>query len=607
MVNGIVVIWSLVAGACLTLAAVHLIAWMRQRESVSNLMFSIVAVATAGMAVCELLMMFPGTPERYTTLLQWYNVSRWLVSVALVGFIHFDLRAGRPWLEILVIGLRTAGLVLNFLVSPSIYYLSIGGLRTVEFLGETVALVEGVPNPTVLFSQISLLVLAAYLVDTTLRAYVRGAGNRALRIGLGSVFFVLSLSAQMILVLWGFVEMPIAASLFFTAILGVMSFELSSDVLRAAKLSGTLQTRERELRRERDLSNAVFNNAPGVIQLHSADGRILRSNAVGGTAVADGGVEGRFFWDLFRKTDQPHAESAWRDAFQKSRGEFEIDLPFPDGSLHRFLFIAARVEIDASPNVVAIGVDVGALHRLAAETTRQREELARLSRAAAVSELSSSLAHELNQPLAIILSNAEAAQRMLASGNGEIGEVREILQDIIDADVRAANVIRRLRAILRRGEPELEPVTASGLVERVLALAEPDLQAAGATVSLSIPKRLPEFHGDRIPLEQVLLNLVKNACEAFHGTPPEPRRISISCAAGDGEITFSIRDNGCGLPEDSTEIFEAFHTTKPNGLGLGLKICRSIVQAHGGRIQAEENRGRGATFRFTIPTNLEDT
>jgi len=212
--NWVVVIWSLVAGACLALAAVHLISWVRQRESLANLMFSLVALATAGMAACELLMMFPGTLDRFTGLLQWYNFSRWLVTVALVGFIHFYLRAGRAWLEILVIALRTLGLIINFSVSPSVYYLSIETLRTVDFLGETVALVEGVPNPTVLFSQISLLVLAAYLVDTTLRAYNRGAGNRALRIGLGSVFFVLSLSAQMILVLWGFLEMPIAASLF---------------------------------------------------------------------------------------------------------------------------------------------------------------------------------------------------------------------------------------------------------------------------------------------------------------------------------------------------------------------------------------------------------
>lgn len=595
--NWVVVIWSLVAGACLALATVHLIAWIRQRETLSNLMFSIVAVATAGMAACELLMMFPGSLDDYTTLLQWYNLSRWLVTVALVGFIHFYLGAGRSWLEILVIGLRTAGLLLNFLVSPSVYYISIDSLRTVQFLGETVAIVDGIPNPTVLFSQVSLLVLAVYLVDTTLRAHRAGLGNRALRIGLGSVFFVLALSLQMILVLWGFIETPIAASLFFLAILGVMSFELGSDVLRAAKLSTALQARERELRRERDLSNAVFENAPGLIQLHSPDGKILRWNSRGAPPAA--------FWEIFHRDDRSKAETAWRSALTNGRSEFEFRLDGGESGSRSFFFTAARVDIDGAPHVVAVGVDTTAQQELAAESARQREDLAHLAKVAAVSELSSSLAHEINQPLAIILSNAEAAQRLLAGGNPDIAEVREILADIVEADVRAANVIRRLRAILRRGEPQLEAVSAAELAERAVSMARPDIAAAGASVALNIPKRLPGFLGDRIPLEQVLLNLVNNACEAMAANGATPARIAISCTLENGFIEFAVRDSGCGLPENSDSIFEAFQTTKPKGLGLGLKICRSIVQAHGGRIWAENNRGRGATFRFTIPQTLQ--
>jgi C4-dicarboxylate-specific signal transduction histidine kinase len=443
-------------------------------------------------------------------------------------------------------------------------------------------------------------------VDTTLRAHRAGQGNRALRIGLGSVFFVMTLSLQMILVLWGFVEAPITASLFFTAMLGVMSFELSSDVLRAANLTSVLQSRERDLRRERDLSNAVFNNAPGIIQLHSAEGRILRSNSREALHLdATNGVDGPFFWEIFRNEDRKSAEADWQDAWKSGHAEFELDLVDEGGALRRFFFIAAKVEIDNAPQMVLVGVDATTQHQLAAQASRQRDELAHLARIAAVSELSSSLAHEINQPLAIILSNAEAAQRLLASGKPDLAEVAEILRDIIGADVRAANVIRRLRAILRRGEPELEPVMALELASRVVALAKPEIEAAGASVALNIPKRLPEFRADRIPLEQVLLNLVKNACEAMDQATGVPRRITISASSADGHIVFSVRDNGCGLPPDSAEIFEAFKTTKPKGLGLGLKICRSIVQAHGGRIWAEQNRGRGATFRFSIPLDPE--
>jgi C4-dicarboxylate-specific signal transduction histidine kinase len=220
-----------------------------------------------------------------------------------------------------------------------------------------------------------------------------------------------------------------------------------------------------------------------------------------------------------------------------------------------------------------------------------------------MSELSSSLAHEINQPLAIILSNAEAAQRQLEKPSPDQNELRDILQDIVAADIRAAEVIRRLRAILKRGEPVLEPVSPSTLIEHVLQLLQPTLDTAGVTVSRRIPKRLPVLLADRIPVEQVLINLVKNAIEAMADNGAKGKSLAVSCSAEPGGIQFSIRDNGCGLPEPAEKIFEAFHSTKPDGLGLGLKICNTIVLAHGGRLWAENNKSRGATFHFHLPLN----
>jgi C4-dicarboxylate-specific signal transduction histidine kinase len=434
-------------------------------------------------------------------------------------------------------------------------------------------------------------------VDTTLLAHRAGAGNRALRIGLGSVFFVLALSLQMILVLWGFIETPISASLFFLAILGVMSFELGSDVLRAAKLSTTLQAREKELRRERDLSNAVFENAPGLIQLHSPEGKILRWNS--------GGKPPSAFWELFHKDDRPKAEQAWRSALTNGRSEFELRLDGGESKSRNFFFTAAGADIDGAPHVVAVGVDTTALQDLAAEFARQREDLAHLAKVAAVSELSSSLAHEINQPLAIILSNSEAAQRLLERDAPDLGELRDILKDIVSADIRAAEVIRRLRAILKRGEPVLEPVQPVGMVDRALQILEQTLDSAGVQVSRRIPKRLPSLLADRIPIEQVLINLIKNAIEAMADNGAKGKSLAISCAPEGNGIRFSVRDNGAGLPESAERIFEAFHTTKPDGLGLGLKICNTIILAHGGRLWAENNKSRGATFHFHLPCQPE--
>lgn len=264
-----------------------------------------------------------------------------------------------------------------------------------------------------------------------------------------------------------------------------------------------------------------------------------------------------------------------------------------------------RIEIGEKPHLVGIGIDVSAEHALSLELEAQKEKLARVSQIASMSELSSSLAHEINQPLAIILSNAEAAQRQLEKEVPNHAELRDILKDIVAADIRAADVIRRLRSILQRGQPSLEPVAPVLLLNSVLKLLKSDLDASGAVVAKKLPKRLPVLMADRIPVEQVLINLIKNALEAMQENGTRGKALVLSCASEESGVRFSVRDNGCGLPDSVDWIFEAFHTTKPNGLGLGLKICNTIIQAHGGRLWAENNRGRGASFHFHLPLRPE--
>jgi signal transduction histidine kinase len=595
----VTIIWTATAASCLTLAAIHGFVWLRRRTEWASLMFCIMAIATAGMAACELRMMGITDLNQLGPTVQWYNIFRWLVTVALVGFIHFHLRAGRTWLEITVIGFRTVTLLLNLLLSPNPYYSSVEGLNRIMFFGESVTAVEGTPNPLHLMGQLSLLVLAAYLVDTTWRGYTRGDSVRALSIGTSSVFFVLALSLQTMLVLWGVVEAPIMASLFFLGIVATMAFELSEDMLRSARLAEELQISENELLRERRLTEAIFQGAPGLLFLQARDEKILRSN------LPAENVEGTpfSFKPLLDKEDQKNLAEAREQTFRDGSASFELDLHRNEEPPARHYFQTVRIELGDEPHLVGLGIDVSARHALELELARQKDRLARVSELAAMSELSSSLAHEINQPLAIILSNAEAAQRQLEKPSPDHNELRDILQDIVAADIRAAEVIRRLRGILKRGEPVLEPVSASTLIEHVLQLLQPTLDTAGVTVSRRIPKRLPVLLADRIPVEQVLINLVKNAIEAMADNGAKGKSLAVSCSAEPGAIQFSIRDNGCGLPEPAEKIFEAFHSTKPDGLGLGLKICNTIVLAHGGRLWAENNKSRGATFHFHLPLN----
>ncbi|MFY8268028.1 MAG: sensor histidine kinase [Terrimicrobiaceae bacterium] len=600
------IIWSMVAASCLTLAGVYLYVWLRQRQELASLMFCIVAASTAGMAACELWIMNTTSLEVYGQALQWYNLLRWFVTVALVGFVHFYLQSGRLWLELTVVGLRTLGLVLSFIFSPNVYYSRIEELRRISFLGEMVTIADGIPDPLTMVSQVSLLLLAAYLVDSTLRSYMRGDHSRALRVGLSSVFFVLALSVQMILVLWGVVEAPIVASLFFMGIVFVMGVELSEDMLRAARLARELQAREVELRRERELMDAIFQNAPGLLHLHAMDGSIVRWNAQHKkvTGFSDEQTRTMRAEELFPVSERALWRRASEQAFADGEHEVEMDLSGRDGSALRHFFRLVRVEVGGQPCLVGIGVDVSAQQALAAESEKQREQVAHLARVASVSELSSSLAHELNQPLAIILSNAQAAQRLMARKTPDMQELREILDDIVEADIRAADVIRRLRSILKRGEPALESVTPHALFDEALKMAHPDLKSGGIVVSRRHSKKLPVFLADRIPVEQVLLNLIKNACDAMRDNGSRGRALSLTCSSEGEFLCFSVRDNGEGLPQDSSKIFEAFHTTKSNGLGLGLTICQTIIHAHGGKLWAEPNKSRGATFHFNLPLNL---
>ncbi len=600
--NWVTVVWTGATSASLMLAAIHGFVWLRKRSAWASLMFCLMAASTAGMAGCELAMMRVDDASQLDSVLQWYNFFRWSVSIFLVGFMHFYLRAGRTWLELTAIGLRTLALVLNVFVSPNAYFSSIDHLQKMKFLGQFVTDVEGVPNPLMLVGQVSLLVLAAYLVDTTWQAYKAGAYNRALRVGMGSVFFVLALSLQTMLVLWGVIDVPIMASLFFLGIVGVMAFELSEDMLRATRLAENLQHREIDLRRERKLTDSIFQGAPGLLYLQSRDGTILRWNK---RPVNPSEIVPTKIHDFFLSEDQSTLNESLEKTFAEGAANFELDLLQSDGSATRHFFSTVRIEIGDEPHLIGVGIDVSAEHALRLELDLQKDRLARVSQLASMTELSSSLAHEINQPLAIILSNAEAAQRQLERETPNHNELREILKDIVAADIRAADVIRRLRSILQRGEPDLEPVSAVHLFNSVMQIMKTDLHSSGVIVSRKIPKRPPTLLADRIPVEQVLINLIKNALEAMQDNGARGKSLILSCAAEGAGIRFSIRDNGCGLPESIDSIFEAFHTTKADGLGLGLKICNTIIQAHGGKLWAENNKGRGACFHFHLPLRPE--
>jgi two-component system sensor kinase FixL len=224
---------------------------------------------------------------------------------------------------------------------------------------------------------------------------------------------------------------------------------------------------------------------------------------------------------------------------------------------------------------------------------------------ALLGELSAALAHELNQPLTAILSNAQAAQRFLQRDGVDLQDIREILQDIVDEDKRASEVIRRLRALFMKDDPRLQPLDLNELVRETLALARSDLARREITVSHALAPGVCIVDGDRVQLQQVLLNLIINAGDAMAAVAPVQRRLSVSTTvASNGGVRVAISDSGPGIHADAIDrIFESFYTTKKQGLGFGLSISRSIIEQHGGRIEAENNPQGGATFNVILPAH----
>jgi C4-dicarboxylate-specific signal transduction histidine kinase len=218
-------------------------------------------------------------------------------------------------------------------------------------------------------------------------------------------------------------------------------------------------------------------------------------------------------------------------------------------------------------------------------------------------ELSSALAHELKQPLSAILSNAQAAQLFLARDSFDLNEIRDILRDIVDDDKRAGEVIDRLRGLMKKSHFQPQPLEANELIRDVLRLMHHDLTGRAIHVVTKLTPGLPAIRGDRVQLQQVLINLILNAGDAMSQPAHSDRTLTVRTVRGAGRIIqISVADTGSGIPTGEEEaIFESYHTTKPEGLGLGLSLSRSIVNAHGGHLWAENQPSGGATFHCTIP------
>ena len=288
----------------------------------------------------------------------------------------------------------------------------------------------------------------------------------------------------------------------------------------------------------------------------------------------------------------------------------EYRLMHPDGAT-RWISSQGRVEFDATGRPVLIrGAARDVTERKQAEQEAQllRQEIAHAGRVSMMGQLASGLAHEINQPLASILRNAEAAELFLQHPSPDLDEIRAILSDIRSDDERAGQVIDRMRGLLKREALDTGRLDVGSCIGDVAALVRVDAVTRQVKLDVDVPADMPHVRGDRVQIQQVLLNLILNGMDALQETRIENRRVDVT-ARLDGAhlVEIAVSDAGHGIPADKLgQIFDPFFTTKPNGMGIGLAISRTIVEAHRGRLWAENRNGGGAAFRFTLPIAAED-
>ncbi|HKU62204.1 MAG TPA: ATP-binding protein [Gemmatimonadales bacterium] len=306
---------------------------------------------------------------------------------------------------------------------------------------------------------------------------------------------------------------------------------------------------------------------------------------------------------------RPRADGPLNEAFERAiregapfDGEWAIGTD-PSGA-PRWIAGAVRTSEEKGAGRRVTGALIDVTERRAAERTveEQRRELAHLGRVAMVGELSATLAHEINQPLGAIVTNARAAERLLGGPDADKPELRVILEDIAADGWRAAAVVQHVRGLVKKDQAEPELLSLNEVVGEVLELAQADLRHRRVGLSTRLDSPAPLVFADRIQLQQVLLNLIINACDAMTDTPSRERLLLLSTTAHEGKARIEVHDRGTGIPPDGlSSVFEPFMTTKRDGMGLGLTICRSIVTAHGGQMWAVNNPERGATFVVALP------
>ena len=378
---------------------------------------------------------------------------------------------------------------------------------------------------------------------------------------------------------------------------------------RVAQRTAELSAANEELRASELNLRQMTETIPEMLWRATPDGAIDYCNArlLEYTGFASEEVMGNGWTKLLHADDADQAIREWMSCVESGAPyRVEVRTFYAPDSSYRWCVTNARPLLDPQGRILKWHGTVVDMHewKQSQEDLRNTQaELAHLTRVMTMGELTASIAHEVNQPLAGIITNASTCLRMLAADPPNVDGARETARRTIRDGNRASDVVTRLRALFSRREPAAEPVDLNEATQEVVALTSSHLQRGSVSLRLELADDLPVVSGDRVQLQQVILNLIRNAADAMSAVEDRPRQLLVRTGRDEGDcVRVTVRDTGTGVdPQAGDRLFEAFYTTKSDGMGIGLSLSRSIVESHRGRLWAASNDGPGATFAFSIP------
>ena len=594
----ITIVWSLNAGACLTLAAIYLVVWCRQRESWVHLLFSCSAIAAAAIAVLELAMLHTQTVERYEALVRWIHVPMWVLLLSFVAFVRLYLRAGRPWLAWSIYGLRTLVLIVNFILTPNINFRKLTSIRHLGLWGgEMVSLPVGVPNPWGILSFISLLLILTFFVDATITVWRRGDRRRALIIG-GSMIFGAVVAWHVPLVILGVIHVPFFLCFAYTGIVAAMGYELSDDMFRAAQLAHELEVSDKKLNLAADSADlSLWEWDLNKDEIWITPTRRAQLGFPVSRKITFEDVISRWYAD-----DRDQVRQAIEDAIKNGKDyETEFRIVRADGNV-RWIAARGRAHVNKKgkpTRLLGVSMDVTARKQAELEAQQQRDELEQL-RQQRTASLEKEVAERARLEREVIDICAREQRRIaydLHDGVGQqlvgIALCAKLLEEQLlgerpsEAD-KAGMIVKLVNDAARQAR----------LTARTLEGADGvgDLKTALQSLATSMSrncsvKATVTAEGSSLPISPpVAAQLYRIAQEAVHNAVEHGAagEVQINLSFNYETMVLTIRDNGKGFDSNA------------NGNGMGLRIMRYRAQCIGGSCNVQSS-SEGTVVRCRVP------